>query len=249
MRYGQQQVISSTETDSYTVNSQNLQSFGNHSQHARKKRKLNHVESKDKVDTSITAAQTTNEAQKEDLAGAGDCQRLRSLSAFQLALLRHAMRFPSANRIVYSTCSVHWQENESVVRRALRLYECQNGGWKIQRRDEGQGVLKYWKRRGLRMRANNYEKDKTKSNTLDNTIDDEDGEEDDRLDDVSADACIRCVKDDGQGTMGFFVVAFVRHEVGHKDQDYLKQADEDSNNEHRITSRDEEEEWEGFGNS
>jgi len=45
--------------------------------------------------------------------------RLKSLSAFQAMIVRHAMSFPSVHRIVYSTCSIHEQENEQVVQDVL----------------------------------------------------------------------------------------------------------------------------------
>ena len=41
--------------------------------------------------------------------------RLASLASFQLRCLNHALRFPRLKRIVYSTCSIHSQENEEVV--------------------------------------------------------------------------------------------------------------------------------------
>jgi 16S rRNA methyltransferase RsmB/F len=45
--------------------------------------------------------------------------RLGKLRTFQLAALRKAMSFPSVEYVVYSTCSIHREENESVVAEAL----------------------------------------------------------------------------------------------------------------------------------
>ena len=71
-----------------------------------------------------------------------DEQRVQSLSNFQLKILEHAAGFPSIQRIVYSTCSVHVTENESVAARFLK-----------DRREEWEIVspvcLSHWKRRGL----------------------------------------------------------------------------------------------------
>ncbi|TPX31789.1 hypothetical protein SmJEL517_g04980 [Synchytrium microbalum] len=67
--------------------------------------------------------------------------RLQSLSTFQLSLLNHALSFETVKRVAYSTCSIHQQENEDVVRKALQ----QNGKkWRLQ-----EEVLSTWKRRGL----------------------------------------------------------------------------------------------------
>mmetsp|Transcript_26903 Transcript_26903/g.69181 ORF Transcript_26903/g.69181 Transcript_26903/m.69181 type:complete len:253 (-) Transcript_26903:108-866(-) len=46
-------------------------------------------------------------------------KRLRSLADFQFAIVHHALSFPSMQRAVYSTCSVHSVENEQVVARVL----------------------------------------------------------------------------------------------------------------------------------
>lgn len=45
--------------------------------------------------------------------------RLNSLMNFQAMLLNHVLTFPNVKKVVYSTCSVHEQENESVIRDVL----------------------------------------------------------------------------------------------------------------------------------
>ncbi|KAM4698973.1 28S rRNA (cytosine-C(5))-methyltransferase [Discoglossus pictus] len=48
--------------------------------------------------------------------------RLQALSGFQRRALSHALRFPSVQRVVYSTCSIHQQENEDVVQSTLEQH-------------------------------------------------------------------------------------------------------------------------------
>ncbi|KAH7106309.1 S-adenosyl-L-methionine-dependent methyltransferase [Auriculariales sp. MPI-PUGE-AT-0066] len=74
---------------------------------------------------------------------ATDDDRLERLASFQLAMIKHALQFPAAQRIVYSTCSVHAVENERVVRAAL---EAAGDSWTLARRED---VLPTWSRRGL----------------------------------------------------------------------------------------------------
>ncbi|EKJ68080.1 hypothetical protein FPSE_11891 [Fusarium pseudograminearum CS3096] len=110
--------------------------------------------------------------------------RLEALSSFQLVLLLHAFRFPSAKKITYSTCSVHVQENERVVMRALESDIAKRRGWRIlQRKDQVSG-MREWPVRGLPEACEG--------------------------DEEIAEGCIRSYKDDGQGVMGFFVAGFVR---------------------------------------
>ncbi|KPM43516.1 hypothetical protein AK830_g3059 [Neonectria ditissima] len=110
--------------------------------------------------------------------------RLEALSGFQLTLLLHAFRFPSARKITYSTCSVHMQENERVVMRALQSDIAKERNWGIMLRKDQVTGMREWPVRGLTSACGGNE-------------------------DV-ADACIRSYKDDGQGVMGFFVAGFVR---------------------------------------
>ncbi|OJA11980.1 hypothetical protein AZE42_10675 [Rhizopogon vesiculosus] len=71
--------------------------------------------------------------------------RLNKLAAFQLMMIKHAMKFPSVQKIVYSTCSVHATENEHVVRSALQSDEAKSRCFKLAPRGD---VLPTWSRRG-----------------------------------------------------------------------------------------------------
>lgn len=83
------------------------------------------------------------EAETEDDASQED--RLDKLAAFQLMMIKHAMRFPNVKKIVYSTCSIHATENERVVRNALGSEEAQVGEFELAPQNE---VLPTWPRRG-----------------------------------------------------------------------------------------------------
>lgn len=67
--------------------------------------------------------------------------RLTKLSGFQITALRHAMSFPTVASIVYSTCSVHYAENEGVVAEALHDHRNE---WEI----VAPSCLSHWTRRG-----------------------------------------------------------------------------------------------------
>ncbi len=117
-------------------------------------------------------------------------RRLRQLGEFQLLMIRHAFKFPALRKVVYSTCSVHAQENESVVIRALHSEEADKFGWRLAPRSE---VIPTWPVRG---------------------DPDACGEEKDVAENV-----IRCIpggKGEGdkphvEACNGFFVACFVKH--------------------------------------
>ncbi|KAL5504035.1 hypothetical protein ACEPAH_8108 [Sanghuangporus vaninii] len=122
-------------------------------------------------------------------------ERLQKLAAFQLSMIKHAMKFPAVEKIVYSTCSVHAAENEDVVSQALASDEAKNGNFFLADRGE---VLPTWPRRGLpeRMRVFN----------------------------IQAESLIRCIPGDDH-TNGFFVSCFIRKKSGTETDHGASEAD------------------------
>lgn len=64
---------------------------------------------------------------RDEVSETQDEGRLQALATFQLRCLNHALQFPQVQRVVYSTCSVHSQENEEVVSACLQ----QNLGFRL----------------------------------------------------------------------------------------------------------------------
>jgi 25S rRNA (cytosine2278-C5)-methyltransferase len=120
-----------------------------------------------------------------------DKARLARLSNVQSRIVEHAFAFPAAVRVTYSTCSVHVDENESVVSRVLQSSVAKSRGWKLLSRQDQPKGLREWTRRGI-------QDSKQKERGVKRMADDE------------LDACIRCYPGDDEGTMGFFVCCFVR---------------------------------------
>ncbi|KAJ4409475.1 hypothetical protein N0V85_004080 [Neurospora sp. IMI 360204] len=123
--------------------------------------------------------------------------RIASLASFQLTLLQHAMSFPSAKRITYSTCSIHAGENEHVVLRALASDVAKRRGWRVLKREEQVDGMRRWDVRG-EQGAMSLE------GVTEGMMNEKEKEE-------VRDAVIRAYyRDDGMGVMGFFVAGFVR---------------------------------------
>lgn len=121
--------------------------------------------------------------------------RLEALSAFQLKLLLHAFRFPAARKVTYSTCSLHAEENEHVVVKALNSPVALQMGWRILRRDEQVPGMKAWDLRGHVEECGSLSAGSIHTR------------------EEISDACIRCDKDTKEGTQGFFVAGFVRADM------------------------------------
>ncbi|KAI4129596.1 MAG: hypothetical protein LQ338_002170 [Usnochroma carphineum] len=152
-----------------------------------------------KPDTNPTSTETLHEdhPEGEEPFGAEEKDeqlyiRLKALSAFQLRLLLHAFRFPSAQRISYSTCSIHTEENEHVVIEALKSTSAIGKGWRLLRRNEQIAGMKSWPVRGHLDACHGVTEGAPAS-----------AEE-------IAEACIRCQRGTEEGTQGFFVAAFIR---------------------------------------
>ena len=158
---------------------------------ARPKRKRRRTEREPSEENSVAGTQEEAPVPTNETAELLQV-RLSALSEFQMRLLLHALHFPKAHKITYSTCSIYAEENENVVIKALLQSGTENLGWRILRRDEQVQGMRAWNVRGYL---------ETCQKLLSGP--DLDAKE-------IAEACIRCEKGTAEGTQGFFVAAFVR---------------------------------------
>ncbi|KAJ5779922.1 Bacterial Fmu (Sun)/eukaryotic nucleolar NOL1/Nop2p [Penicillium paradoxum] len=190
-----------------------------------------------KATPGVPQAAPTDENDIPD--GTIDPERLAKLSSIQARIVEHALSFPNATHVTYSTCSIHLIENEGVVARILRSRVAQEHGWRLMRRDEQPDGLRRWSKRGVR-EERPAEGDTGPSGTVD-------------LPDEALEACIRSWQGDAEGLGGFFVAGFIR------DPDHavplLPAKERESQNEtdkHNKSDKgedgeeDEDEEWGGF---
>jgi putative methyltransferase len=81
--------------------------------------------------------------------------RLKPLSQFQRHILSAALRFPNAQKVTYSTCSIHKEEDEEVVFSILDNPKF-NKEWKLEKREN---ALPNWPLRGLKEGFENRNKE------------------------------------------------------------------------------------------
>ena len=167
-----------------------------------KKRKRQNLAVLESVNSTKTNKVENLDSEHEDNDEQSEA-RLAALSRFQTKLLLHAMTFPSAKKISYSTCSIHVVENEAVVNSVLQSEVAKLAGWRLLLREEQVAGMKDWPIRG---QADPFRALTHGDGTLAEQL---------------AEACIRCNMGTQEGTQGFFVAAFTRDaitSISHEDE-------------------------------
>lgn len=207
---------------------------------SKKRKRKQPAKSGTPVETTTTPAedpQTTNELSEETPEEETDAEKLKTrltnLAGFQFKILLHAFSFPSATKVTYSTCSIHAEENEQVVLKALASNVAKENGWRIMQREHQVEGMKKWERRG----------DPKALEGMDELLSDVGISPE-----VLNEACIRCERGTDEGTMGFFVAGFVREpdavsgqngQVSSREQGQAEENEEGDGNDV--------DEWGGFG--
>ncbi|CAI5756111.1 unnamed protein product [Candida verbasci] len=142
------------------------------------------------VDPSCSGSGIFGRALEEEDKQEVDEQRLKKLASFQVAIMKHALSFPNARKVVYSTCSIHEQENERVVIDLLIDDKVKEQGWKLA---DKKFVIPEWKRRGIPEEFATISRDEKFCRQL-------------------ADGCVRS-KPKEDGGIGFFAACFVRDDT------------------------------------
>ncbi|KAL2854101.1 S-adenosyl-L-methionine-dependent methyltransferase [Aspergillus pseudodeflectus] len=180
-----------------------------------------------------TSVSATDENDTPSTSEPMNTERLLKLSNLQTRIVTHALSFPAATHISYSTCSIHIIENEAVVRRVLDSDIARRRGWRVLRRDEQPAGLRNWEHRGIK------------------TEEGKDGERREvELSEEELQGCLRCWPGDEEGTGGFFVVGFVRDgdcEIDGEDDAAKRRGNPTVSGSREDEDEDQEDdEWEGF---
>ena len=97
------------------------------------------------LDPSCSGSGVARDLSRHNDESEGDrSERLDKLRTFQVQALRKAMSFPAVKLVLYSTCSIHEEENESVVAEALLHEGKGKNGWDV----HAPARLQHWPRRG-----------------------------------------------------------------------------------------------------
>jgi putative methyltransferase len=209
-----------------------------------KKRKRG-VEDSDELEepsSNVTIGEpSTAPSDENDIpSGTIDNDRLTKLSNLQARIVEHALSFPNATHVTYSTCSIHLIENEAVVARLLASDVAKERGWRLLRRNEQPEGLRRWKHRGVR-----------RDRDMETGVESEDSESVAALSEEDLEACLRCWSGDAEGLGGFFVAGFVRDSEGTGTEPAQKKsrvddvADDNAQGD-ATDNGDEDEEWDGF---
>ncbi|CAI7671130.1 unnamed protein product [Penicillium pancosmium] len=218
------------------------------SQGKKRKRQADDEEDAGEKSKVTVGAPTVSPSDENDTPdGVMDHDRLTKLSNLQARIVEHALSFPAATHVTYSTCSIHLMENEAVVARVLASEVAQRRRWRLLRRDEQPAGLRKWKHRGVRRDRENGESGGSPAEV--------------DLPEEALEACLRCWAGDAEGLGGFFVAGFVRDGEDDKDEmgnetssqvkgkDMVRAAAADKDNPQEVEDQGDDkdaDDWEGF---